>query len=296
MPFDATKLLGGIMDAARPLRSVLYIPASKARALEKAAGLATDAIIFDLEDAVAPAEKASARAALDGFLRETDYGPRLRLVRINGFDTVWGRADAAVFASHPGVDGILVPKVNRAAGLDAVAQVAPDKPLWAMMETPLALLHAAEIAAHPALRGLVMGTNDLAKDLGARSRADRLAMITSLGLCVLAARAYGRAAIDGVFNAFHDEEGLEAECLQGRDLGFDGKTLIHPAQLEVANRVFAPSHGELDLARRQIEAFAAVEAKGQGVAVLDGKIVENLHIVTARALIDKARAIAAMQG
>ncbi len=284
------------MEAARPLRSVLYIPASKARALEKAAELAADALIFDLEDAVAPTEKAAARVGLDGFLREIDYGKRLRLVRINGFDTVWGRADAASFAAHPGVDGILVPKVNRAADLDAVAQVASDKPLWAMVETPLALLHAAEIAAHPALRGLVMGTNDLAKDLGARARADRLPLATGLGLCIVAARAYGRAAIDGVFNSLRDNEGLEAECRQGRDMGFDGKTLIHPDQLEVANRVFSPAPGELDLALRQIAAFAAAEALGQGVAVLDGKIVENLHIVTARALIDKARVIAAMQG
>ena len=164
------------------------------------------------------------------------------------------------------------------------------------METPLAMLHAAEIAAHPALRGLVMGTNDLTKDLGARVRADRLPLAASLGLFVLAARAYGRVAIDGVFNAFHDDAGLEAECLQGRDLGFDGKTLIHPGQLLIANRVFSPSHAELDLARRQIEAFAAAGAIGQGVAVLDGKIVENLHIVAARALMDKARMIAAMQG
>ncbi len=284
------------MEAARPLRSVLYIPASKARALEKAAGLAADAIIFDLEDAVTPSEKEAARAGLDAFLRETDYGRKLRLVRINGFDTIWGRADAAAFAAHPGVDGILVPKVNRATDLDGVAQVAPDKPLWAMMETPLGLLHAAEVAAHPALRGLVMGTNDLAKDLGAKARADRLPLTTGLGLCVLAARAYGRVVIDGVFNAFRDEQGLEAECRQGRDMGFDGKTLIHPDQLGVANRVFAPSACELDLARRQVEAFAAAEAFGQGVAVLDGKIVENLHIVSARALMEKARAIAAMQG
>lgn len=284
------------MEAARPVRSVLYIPASKPRALEKAAGLATDVIIFDLEDAVAPAEKAAARETLDRTLRDTDYGKRLRLVRINGFDTAWGRADAAAFAGHPGVDGLLVPKVNRAAGLDAVAQVAPDKPLWAMMETPLAMLNAAEIAAHPALRGLVMGTNDLAKDLGARFRADRLPLSTGLGLCVLAARAYGRLIVDGVFNAFRDLDGLAVECEQGRDMGFDGKTLIHPDQLEVANRVFSPSPAELDLAHRQIEAFAAAEAAGQGVAVLDGKIVENLHIVMARALLEKARAIAVMQG
>ena len=275
---------------------MLYIPASRLRALEKAAGLAADAIIFDLEDAVAPGEKLAARATLATCLTATDYGRRLRLVRINGFDTEWGRADAAAFAAHPGVDAILVPKVSAASDLTAVAQVAPDKPLWAMMETPLGVLNAAAIAGQDRLRGIVMGTNDLAKDLGARARPDRLALTTGLGLAVLAARAYGRLIVDGVFNAYRDVEGLAAECEQGRDMGFDGKSLIHPDQLEAANRIFAPSPAELDLARRQIEVFKAATAAGQGVAVLDGKIVENLHIVTARALIAKARAIAVMQG
>ena len=275
---------------------MLYIPASRLRALEKAAGLAADAIIFDLEDAVAPGEKLAARATLATCLTATDYGRRLRLVRINGFDTEWGRADAAAFAAHPGVDAILVPKVSAASDLTAVAQVAPDKPLWAMMETPLGVLNAAAIAGQDRLHGIVMGTNDLAKDLGARARPDRLALTTGLGLAVLAARAYGRLIVDGVFNAYRDVEGLAAECEQGRDMGFDGKSLIHPDQLEAANRIFAPSPAELDLARRQIEAFKAATAAGQGVAVLDGKIVENLHIVTARALIAKARAIAVMQG
>lgn len=275
---------------------MLYIPASRLRALEKAAGLAADAIIFDLEDAVAPGEKLAARATLATCLTATDYGRRLRLVRINGFDTEWGRADAAAFAAHPGVDAILVPKVSAASDLTAVAQVAPDKPLWAMMETPLGVLNAAAIAGQDRLHGIVMGTNDLAKDLGARARPDRLALTTGLGLAVLAARAFGRLIVDGVFNAYRDVEGLAAECEQGRDMGFDGKSLIHPDQLEAANRIFAPSPAELDLARRQIEAFKAATAAGQGVAVLDGKIVENLHIVTARALIAKARAIAVMQG
>lgn len=284
------------MENAQPVRSMLYIPASKARALEKAAGLATDAIIFDLEDAVAPGEKAAARATLDACLRTTDYGKRLRLVRINGLDSDWGREDALAFADHPGVDGILLPKVNGPQDLEAVAQIAPGKKLWAMMETPLGMLNAGAIAAHPALQGMVMGTNDLAKDLGARFRADRLPLAAGLGLCLLAARAYGRLIADGVFNAFRDAEGLEAECTQGRDMGFDGKTLIHPDQLEIANRIFAPSDAELDLARRQIAAFEAAMAAGQGVAVLDGKIVENLHIVTARALILKASAIANLQG
>lgn len=283
------------MDIAHPLRSVLYIPASKARALEKAALLPVDAIIFDLEDAVAPEEKAAARDSLAEVLRHKDYGARLRLVRINGLDTGWGPQDAALFAGHSGVDGLVVPKVNRAADLAQVARLAPGKPLWAMMETPLALLNAAEIAGFAGLRGMVMGTNDLAKDLGARFRADRLPLVTGLGLCLLAARAHGRAIVDGVFNAFHDGAGLEAECLQGRDMGFDGKTLIHPDQIATANRVFAPSATETADARRQIAAYEAARACGQGVAVVDGKIVENLHIVAARALLAKARVVAAMQ-
>ena len=289
-------LLGGIMENLRLVRSVLYIPASRPRALEKAAGLGADAIIFDLEDAVAAPEKLAARASLVEVLARVDYGRRLRLVRINGFDTAWGRGDAAAFSGHGGVDGVLVPKVNRGADLDAVAQLMPGKPLWAMMETPLGVLNAAQIAGHGSLQGMVMGTNDLAKDLGARVGPDRAALATGLGMCLLAARACGRLIVDGVFNGFRDAEGLALECAQGRDMGFDGKTLIHPDQIATANRVFAPSESELDLARRQIAAFEAAQALGQGVAVLDGKIVENLHIVSARALIDKARAVAALQG
>lgn len=277
----------------RPYRSVLYIPGSKERALEKARDLAVDAIIFDLEDAVAPEEKAAARATLARFLDEVDYGPRARIVRINGFDTDWGRADAAAFAVHPGVEAILVPKVNGPADLDAVAAVTGGTPLWAMMETAAGMLNAAAIAAHPRLEGMVMGTNDLAKELGSRFRADRLPLMTGLGLCLLAAKASGRVIVDGVYNAFKDEAGLAAECAQGRDMGFDGKTLIHPAQVEIANEAFAPSEAEVDLARRQIEAFNAAQAQGQGVAVLDGRIVENLHVVTAQAVLAKVEAIRA---
>ena len=277
----------------RPYRSVLYIPGSKERALEKARDLAVDAIIFDLEDAVAPEEKAMARATLARFLDEVDYAPRARIVRINGFDTAWGRADAAAFAGHAGVDAILVPKVNGPADLDAVAAVTGDRPLWAMMETAAGMLNAAAIAAHPRLEGMVMGTNDLAKELGSRFRADRAPLMAGLGLCLLAARAQGRVIVDGVYNAFKDEAGLAAECAQGRDMGFDGKTLIHPAQVEVANAAFAPSAEEVDLARRQIAAFNAAQAQGQGVAVLDGRIVENLHVVTAQAVLAKVEAIRA---
>lgn len=274
-----------------PYRSVLYIPASKERALEKARELAVDAIIFDLEDAVAPEEKGRARALLAAELNWAVYGPRRRIVRVNGADTPWFAEDMAAFAAHPGVDAILLPKVNGPADLDAVAT---DKPLWAMLETAKGCLNAGAIAAHPRLQGMVMGTNDLAKELGARFRADRLPLMAGLGACLMAARAEGKVIVDGVFNAFRDDEGLRAECEQGRDMGFDGKTLIHPAQLDIANEVFAPSEAEVVLARRQIAAYSEARARGEGVAVVDGRIVENLHVATARALIDKAEAIAAL--
>ena len=276
---------------ARPYRSVLYIPAANARAMEKARTLPADAIIFDLEDAVAPSEKAGARELLVQALR-ADFGARTRIVRINGLDTEWGQADARAFAT--GADAVLVPKVSRAEDLDRIAQLVPQTPLWAMMETAAGMLNAAEIARHPRLQAMVMGTNDLAKELNARFRADRLPMMPGLGLCLLAARAHGRIIIDGVFNAFKDMDGLRAECEQGRDMGFDGKTLIHPLQLAIANEVFAPSALEIELSRRQIAAFEEATAQGQGVAVVDGKIVENLHVATARAMLDLADAIARM--
>ena len=277
----------------RPFRSVLYIPGSKERALDKARDLAADAIIFDLEDAVAPEEKPAARALLAKVLAETDFGARARIVRINGLDTEWGAADAAAFAGAA-IEALLVPKVSSPADLDAVAALAPARDLWAMMETAAGMLNAAAIAAHPRLKGMVMGTNDLAKELGSRFRPDRLPLQAGLGLCVLAAKARGLTIIDGVYNAFKDDEGLRAECEQGRDMGFDGKTLIHPAQLAIANAAFAPSEAEVALAGRQIAAFDAAQAAGQGVAVVDGRIVENLHIVTAKATLARAAAIAAM--
>ena len=282
------------MAADRPLRSVLYIPGSKPRALEKARNLPVDAIIFDLEDAVTADEKDAARETLADALATGGYGTRMRIVRINGLETQWGQADA-IAASKMGADAILLPKVSKPADLDALAAFTGDTPLWAMMETPAGMLNAAAIAAHDKLQALVMGTNDLAKELNTRARADRLPLQAGLGLCVLAAKAHGRAIIDGVYNAFKDDAGLEVECAQGRDMGFDGKTLIHPAQIDVTNLAFSPSEAEIDLAQRQIEAFDAVEASGQGVAVVDGKIVENLHVATARALLAQAAAIAAMK-
>jgi len=281
------------MSTNRPYRSALYIPGSKDRALEKAQNLATDAIIFDLEDAVAPDEKPAARALLVKTLAAADYGNRAKIVRVNGLDTEWGADDIAAFKGAK-IDALLIPKVSTPEDLDAVAEMIADVPLWAMMETALGMLNATSIAAHPRLAGMVMGTNDLAKEMNSRFRADRLPMQAGLGLCLLAAKAHGLIILDGVYNAFKDEDGLRAECDQGRDMGFDGKTLIHPAQLDVANAAFAPSEAEIALARRQIEAFTAAQANGQGVAVVDGKIVENLHIVTAQATLAIAAAIAAM--
>ncbi len=283
----------------RPFRSVLYIPGSKERALEKATGLATDAIIFDLEDAVAVDEKANARRTLAQALQTLDYGARARLVRINALSSDWGAADLEVIAAaRP--EAILLPKVDEAAHVEALARLldaraeTADTRIWAMMESPLGVLNAHAIARAPRMAGFIMGTNDLAKDMGVRFRPDRLPLMSALQLPLIAARAAGIIAVDGVYNAFRDEDGLRAECEQGRDMGFDGKTLIHPAQLAIANAVFAPSGAEIDLAGRQIAAFDAATARGEGVAVVDGKIVENLHIVTARQVLARADAIAAM--
>ena len=274
----------------RPHRSALYIPGSKDRALEKARSLPVDVILFDLEDAVTPDEKVKARATLTAALAQS-YGPRLRIVRINGLDTEWGLDDAKAVTSMD-CDGILLPKVDNATDVDDLAAIVPNLPIWAMMETPLGILNASNIAAHPRIAGFVMGTNDLAKDLGARGRS---AMTTALQTCMLAARAHGIVALDGVYNAFKDDDGLTAECNEGRDMGFDGKTLIHPAQVAICNGIFGPSAADIDLAKRQIAAFDAAAAEGQGVAVVDGKIVENLHIVTARATLAKADAITALE-
>ena len=278
-------------QSARPYRSVLYVPASNARAMAKVRTLPIDAIIFDLEDAVAPDQKVAARATLAEALAEGGYGNRQRIVRINDLSTEWGIEDAKAVAALE-CDAVLLPKVESAAQVQALADITGDRPIWAMMETPLGMLNAAEIGAHPMLRGMVMGTNDLAKELQSRFRPDRLPMQAGLGLCLLAAKAHGVTIVDGVYNAFKDDEGLAAECEQGRDMGFDGKTLIHPAQVEIANAAFAPDAAEIDLARRQIAAFEEAEAAGTGVAVVDGKIVENLHVVTAKQILAKADAIA----
>jgi (3S)-malyl-CoA thioesterase len=289
---------GHIMDT-RPFRSVLYIPGSKERALEKATSLAADAIIFDLEDAVAIDEKARARALLAEMLQTLDYGSRAKLVRINALSSEWGAADLDVIASAA-PEAILLPKVDEAGHIETLARLLDARPetantrIWAMMESPQGVLNAAAIARAPRMAGFIMGTNDLAKDMGCRFRPDRLPLMTALQLPLIAAKAAGIVAVDGVYNAFKDEDGLRAECEQGRDMGFEGKTLIHPAQLAIANEVFSPSAAEIDLAQRQIDAFDAATARGEGVAVVDGKIVENLHIVSAKQILAKAQAIADM--
>lgn len=280
----------------RPYRSVLYMPGSNLRALDKARSLPADALILDLEDAVAPDAKAEARAQVCAAVGQGGYGPRVLLIRINGLDTPWGAEDLeAATAARP--DAILVPKVSHPSDLGPIQQVLGQEKsttIWAMIETPAGVLNAHQIAQAEGMEGFVLGTNDLLKDIGARSKTDRLPLQTALGTTLLAARAAGLVCVDGVYNAFKDDHGLRMECEQGRDMGFDGKTLIHPAQLEVANAVFAPDPEALALARRQVDAFEAALAAGAGVAVLDGRIVENLHVETARQTLAKAEAIAKM--
>jgi|TARA_B100001939_G_scaffold344407_1_gene358785 (3S)-malyl-CoA thioesterase len=288
----AKKRLGQPMQQlVRPFRSVLYIPASKERVLEKAMTLTADALIFDLEDAVSPDAKAGARAIMRAALLNGNFGARYKIVRINGFDTPWGRDDVDAL-SGVGADAILLPKVNTPRDIDNIgALIDKDMPIWAMMETAQGVLNAAQIAAHPRLQGIVAGTNDLIHELGCSVENARFALQTSLQLIILAARAHGVVAIDGVYNRFKDEAGLRAECQQGLALGFDGKSLIHPAQLDVANDVFAPSEAAISLAQRQIAAYDDIIRAGQGVAVVDGKIVENLHADTARRVLRKAQMI-----
>ena len=270
--------------APRPFRSVLYVPASNARAMAKAAGLPVDALILDLEDAVAPEAKEGAREALRG----AAPGPGFRLVRVNGAGTPWYEGDLALVRElRP--DAVLLPKVAGPGDVAAAAGALPEGvAVWAMIETPAGVLAAEAIAAAPRVGGLVMGTNDLAAELRAAGRA---AMGHALQRTVLAARAAGVVAVDGVCNALRDEDALRAECEEGRRLGFDGKTLIHPAQVAAANAAFGPSAAEVALARRRIDAFAAAERAGQGVAVLDGAIVENLHVAEARRVLALAGAL-----
>ncbi|MBM3732481.1 MAG: CoA ester lyase [Acidimicrobiia bacterium] len=284
----------------RPRRSVLYMPGSNARALDKGRTIPADGLILDLEDAVAPDAKAQARGQIRDALKAGGYGGREIIVRINGLSTPWGKDDLTE-AARFGADAILLPKVESAAAIrDAQAVLdtgggPADLPIWCMIETPLGVLNAREIAfAGPRVGGLVMGTSDLAKDLNAQHTRERLPMLTSLGLCVLAARAAGIAILDGVHLDLADDEGFAFSCRQGRELGFEGKTLIHPKTVDTANAIFAPSETELAWAKKIIAAHAEAEKAGQGVVVVDGRLVENLHVEAAKRQVALADAIAAL--
>ncbi len=282
---------------ARPRRSVLYMPGSNARALEKGRAVPADGLILDLEDAVAPDAKPLAREQVCAAVRAGGYGKREILIRVNGLNTPWGHEDI-VAAAASGADGLLIPKAESA---DAVRQViavmdgvgAPaDMGVWCMIETPRGVLRVEEIAgSSERLVGLVLGTSDLGKDLRCAHTRMRLPMITSLHLCLLAARAHGLAALDGVFLDLDDDEGFEYSCVQGSELGFDGKTLIHPKTITKANEVFTPSPDEVDWSRRIIANLAAAEAEGKGVVVMDGKLIENLHVVAAKRMVAMDEAI-----
>jgi citrate lyase subunit beta/citryl-CoA lyase len=280
-------------------RSVLYMPGSNARAIEKARTLPADALILDLEDSVAPDAKSGARDQVCAAVQDGGFGDREVVVRINGLDTPWGPADLEA-AAKAGPDAVLVPKVNDGAAIGEAcvllegAGAARETALWAMMETPIAMLRAQEIAgAGGRLAGLVMGTNDLAKELGTVQTEARTPMITSLALCLLAARAFRLTIIDGVYNEIENLEGFESVCRQGRELGFDGKTLIHPTQIEICNRVFSPAPEAVEEARAVIAAFDGPEARERGVVKLGGRMVERLHLEQAEQLVAMAEAIEA---
>ncbi len=285
---------------ARPRRSVLYMPGSNTRALEKGRSIMADGLILDLEDAVAPDAKEQARQNVVNAVDEGGYGQRELLVRINGLETPWGQADAQAAAKSK-ANAVLIPKVESAAQVRQVEAImdqagAPESmTLWCMMETPRGILRAEEIAASSRrLAGFVMGTSDLAKDLRCAHTPAREPMLTSLSLCLLAARAYGLAIVDGVYLDLENDAGFASSCEQGKELGFDGKTLIHPKTVAKANEVFAPSPSEVEWARKIIAAHAEAAAQGKGVVVVDGKLIENLHVVAAKRQVALADAIAAM--
>jgi citrate lyase subunit beta / citryl-CoA lyase len=283
-------------NAIRPRRSVLYMPGANTRALEKAKSLPADSLILDLEDAVAPDAKASARANIKAAL-EGGYGYREVVVRVNSLATAWGVKDVEFFANS-NIDAFAVPKVESPAQVQEVAALlkqnhAPSNlKIWAMIETPRAIFHLQEIAsAHPLLETLVLGTSDLVKDLHARHTPSRVETQTALSLCVMAARAYGLSVLDGVHLSLDDEVGLRDSCIQGRDMGFDGKTLIHPNQIAIANELFGPSAAEVAEAKEKIAAYEAAIQTGDGIAVLNGKLIEELHIQDAKRILELAKAI-----
>jgi citrate lyase subunit beta / citryl-CoA lyase len=281
----------------RPRRSLLFMPASNRRALEKARSLPADGLIFDLEDAVAPAAKETARSTLAAALAAGGYGARELVLRVNALDTPWGEADLAAAGAMP-IDAVLLPKVenaeqvrrslSRLEAFGAPARIA----VWCMIETPLGILEVREVAAaSPRLAALVLGTSDLTKDLHARHTRDRLPLVTALGLALLAARAHRLAILDGVHLDLADDDGFAASCRQSREFGFDGKTLIHPKQIDAANAAFAPAPEEVAWSRRIVAAHMAAEARCEGVILVDGRLVENLHVEEARRVLALAEAI-----
>ena len=270
-----------MIDIQRPRRSVLYLPANRASAIAKARTLACDAVILDLEDAVQPDAKAAARAAAVAAARAGGWGRRELLLRVNGMATAWSADDFAA-ANAAGFDALVVPKVDSADEARAAVVAAAGLPVWAMIETPRGVLAAAEIAAVPGVSALLAGMADLTKDLRARPDAARTPLLYALSAIVLAARAAGKLVFDGVFTAIHDLASLEAEARHGLMLGFDGKTLIHPAQIEIVNHVFSPSPAEVAEAAALIAAYEDGLAAGAGVTTLNGKMVEVIHVIEAR--------------
>ena len=282
---------------ARPRRSALYMPASNARAVEKARGLACDVVILDLEDAVAPETKPEARAAAVAAVKAGGFGRRELAIRVNGLSTPWGADDLAA-AAEAGPDAVVVPKVNAAADVaaydTALKAAPPGTMLWAMIETCPAMFELAQIAAASAttrLAGFVMGVNDLAKEMKARQTPGREAFLPFLSMAVAAARANGLVILDGVHNEIDDLAALEAVCRQGAAFGFDGKSLIHPSHLEICNRVFAPPADEVAWAGAVVEAFAEPENRGKGALRVNGRLAEHLHLAEARRLLALAAAI-----
>lgn len=280
-----------------PRRSALYMPAANERALEKAKGLASDAVIFDLEDAVAPDSKLLARDQAVAASSSGAYGHREITIRCNGLDTEWGRDDIAA-ASTSGASAVVVPKVSGAGHLGQISRLLdaggapPEMTIWAMVETPEGISNVDEIAAFERVSVMVMGTNDMVKELRAQMVPGRAPLVPHLASCLLAARRHGKVALDGVYNDIRDVDGFESECRQGWEMGFDGKTLIHPGQIEPANRIWSPGQEDIDYAKRIIAAFEEAEAAGRGVVTVDGQMIENLHVDNARQVLALAGAIA----
>ena len=287
-------------ERIRPRRSVLYMPGSNARALEKARSLKADALIFDLEDSVAPDSKELARNQIAETLRKGGYGNRELVVRVNGLDSPWGNDDLKA-AAGMGADAILLPKVESKPMINAAVAIleanggTADLAVWCMMETPLGILHAEEIAfANDRVGALVLGTSDLAVDLNASHTRDRVPFMASLELSILAARAAGICILDGVHLDLDDAEGFRSACQQGKQLGMDGKTLIHPKTIDIANQVFGPSNEDVAWSKRIIDAHQEASKEGKGLVVVDGKLIENLHVASAQRLVAMADVINTM--